>query len=400
MSNEACNLALKNTLNEIKNVCPDISNILIFRENGEIVAKDENTTEITMNLAQETFHALAEKANALGGIESVTFSGTESKINIIQFDDLYITTVAANDADEKTISNLIRVMIPTTLKILQNIYPTMRNSPQAPVLQSEHETYIPEPMAPAAQLSEYTVENLTLIGGFMIDPKTAYIDSALIVQWAEMYGDIPIKQITLEAPSTGKTSQCKFQPFKGTKYENSGIVKLSEKIQTELNVKKGAKVLIKPVLEAPEEPEAAPTEKVNKPDRPVEKTKDKNEHKVAPKTDVFKGFQEYTRQAPVIQVMVENLGGLGGLLGNPDYVRVDNLVIAHWKEMFGEKEIKEVTVEETTFGKKIRCKLQPIKDAQLEGKGVTQIPEKLQQALRTKKGALVLIKPVLNNQED
>ncbi|MGA3060622.1 MAG: hypothetical protein ABSD92_09670, partial [Candidatus Bathyarchaeia archaeon] len=69
--------------------------------------------------------------------------------------------------------------------------------------------------------------------------------------------------------------------------------------------------------------------------------------------------------------------------------------ISQWKEMFGKKEIKEVTVEETVFGKKILCKLQPIKDSQLEGKGVTQIPEKLQQVLRTKKGALVLIKPVV-----
>jgi len=93
--------------------------------------------------------------------------------------------------------------------------------------------------------------------------------------------------------------------------------------------------------------------------------------------------------------MVETLGGIGGFLGNPDYVRVDRVVIARWKEMFGEKEIKEVTVEETIFGKKIRCKLQPIKDSQLEGKGLTQIPEKIQQALRTKRGALVLIKPVL-----
>ena len=38
MSTEACNLALKNTINEIKNVCPDISNILVFRETGEILA--------------------------------------------------------------------------------------------------------------------------------------------------------------------------------------------------------------------------------------------------------------------------------------------------------------------------------------------------------------------------
>jgi hypothetical protein len=395
MSTEAFNLALKSTLNEIRNVCPDISNILVFGENGEILAKDENTTQVTMNDTQETFRALAERATAVGGIESVTFRGTESKVNIIQVDDLYITTVSSNDADEKTVSNLPRVMIPTTLKIVQNIYPATKIQHQEATLKPETETYEPQPIAPEVQASEFTVENLTVFGGFMINPETAYIDRALIVQWAEIYGDQPIKQITLEAPSTGKTTQCKFQPFKGTKYENRGIVQLSEKIQTTLNVKKGTKVLIKPVLEAQEDPEAVPTEKTDNTKKPIEKTKTRNEPIQTPKTDLFRGFDEYTRDVPVIQVMVENLGGLGGLLGNPDYVRVDRVVIARWKEMFGEKEIKEVTVEETIFGKKIRCKLQPIKDSQLEGKGVTQIPEKLQQVLQTKKGALVLIKPVV-----
>ena len=70
----------------------------------------------------------------------------------------------------------------------------------------------------------------------MVDPDTAFIDSALVVQWAEMYGDQPIKRITLEAPSTGKTTKCKFQPLKGTKYENRGIIKLSDRIHNALNV--------------------------------------------------------------------------------------------------------------------------------------------------------------------
>ena len=101
-----------------------------------------------------------------------------------------------------------------------------------------------------------------------------------------------------------------------------------------------------------------------------------------------------------MQVMVEDIGGLAGRLGTADSVRVDNFVVARWNEIFGEKEIKEVIVEETVFGKEIRCKFQPIKDAQLEGKGVIQIPDKLQQALATKKGALVLVKPVVGLDEE
>jgi hypothetical protein len=395
MSTEACTIALKNTLNEIRNVCPDISHSFVFRENGEILAEDDNTSEVSVNSAQETFRALVERATAVGGIESATFRSKDYKVNIMRFDDLYVTTISSNGTDEKTISSLTRVMIPTTLKIVQNIYPSIKNSPRETAFKSEQKICKPELVAPEFQASEFKVENLTLFGGFMIDPETAYIDSALIVQWAEMYGDRPIKQIILEASSTGKTTQCKFQPFKGEKYENKGIVQLSDKIQTALNIKKGAKVLIKPVLEDQKDPGATPTEKTDKTKKTIEKTKTPNESIQTPKTDLFRGFEEYNNDAPVIQVMVENLGGLGGLLGNPDYVRVDSIVISQWKEMFGKKEIKEVTVEETVFGKKILCKLQPIKDSQLEGKGVTQIPEKLQQVLRTKKGALVLIKPVV-----
>lgn len=385
MSIEACNLAIKNTLNEIRNVCPDVSHSFVFRENGEILAKDENTTEIAVNNAQETFRAFAERTAAVGGIESVTFKGTESKVNIIRIDELYITTVYSNAADEKVVSNLTRVMIPTTLKIMQNIYPSIKNQPQELTLKPKPETYETTPFVPEVQASEFTVENLTIFGGFLIDPDTAYVDRALIVQWAEIYGNKQIRKITLEVPSTGKTTQCSFRPFRDKKYENRSIVQLSEKIQAVLHIRKGTKVLIKPFFEVEKDPEAVSAEKTETPNEPVE----------TPKPDLFRGFEEYTHDGPAIQVMVQNYRGLGGMRGN-DSVRVDRTIIARWNEMFGDKkEIKEVTVEETISGEKIRCKFQAIKDSELEGKGIIQLPAKLQQALRTKEGGLVLIKPIV-----
>jgi hypothetical protein len=414
MSNEACALALKNTLNETRNVCPEISHAFVFRENGEILAEDDNTNEAAVNDAQEPLRALAERATAVGGIESITFRGTESKVNIIQFDDLFITTVSSDGADEKTVFNLARVMIPTTLKVMQKFYPSIKNrSQEEATLKPEPINYEPEPIAPEIQASEFTVENLTVFGGFMIDPETAYIDIALIVQWSEIYGDKPIKQITLEAPSTGKTTQAKFRPFKDTKYENRGIVQLSEKIQTALQIQKGSKVLIKPVLEVQEDTETVQAKKTKNPHKsitpskpdlirredpgviPVEKMENSKESSESPKVDLFRGFEKYKQNAPVIQVIVENLRGIVGRIGNPDFVRVDSVVIARWNEIFGDKEIKEVLVKETIFGKEIRCRFQAIKDSQLKGKAVIQIPEKLQQTLRTKRGALVLIKPVV-----
>lgn len=385
MSTEARTFALKNTLDEIKNVCPDISNALIFKENGEILVEDEDITENAVNCAQEIFHTLLEKSTVVGGIESITLGGTESKVNIIRFNDLYVTTVTSGSADAKTVSNLTKVMIPTTLKIVENIYSLSKNKneTQEVIFRPGLKTRQLEIISEEVNVTEFIVENLTVFGGFMIDQESAYIDRALIVEWKEKYGDQPIMQIMLEAPSTGKTIVCKFQHFRDSKYENRNIVQLPKKIQISLNIQKGTKVLIKPIFNVQEDSKDISTKETEKPNVLIEASKLS-----------LPEASEYRQSSPVIQVMVENLRGRGGIMGKPDCARVEGAVIARWNEMFGVKEIKEVAVEETISGKKIRCKLQSIKDSQLEGKGVIQLSEKIQQALGTKKGALVLIRPI------
>ena len=391
MSAEACTLALKNTLNEIRNVCPDIHHAFIFRENGEILAEDESTSEVAANNAQEAFRSLTERASATGGVDSITVRCADSKVHIMRFDDLYVTTVYSNGADEKTVSNLTRVMIPTTLKLVQNIY-TLKSQPQETSTKAEPKLSQPQPAVVDIQASEFTVENLTGFGGFLNDPDIAYVDCALMVQWKEEYGPKPIKHVNLEAPSTGKSYQCKFRPFKDSKYENKGIIQLPEKIQTALRVTKGTIVLVKPIFETPT---LEPTETTQDDPEAAEGQGETSKDETS-KPDVFNGFEGYTQDAPVSQFMVENLKGLGGLLGSPDGARVDSGIIARWTEIFGDKQIKEITVEETTLGKKIQCRFQAIKDSHLDGKGVIQLPDKLQQALNTKKGALVMVKPVVN----
>ncbi|HTY74644.1 MAG TPA: hypothetical protein VMD05_03665 [Candidatus Nanoarchaeia archaeon] len=387
MSAETCTIALKNTLNEIHNVCPEIQHSFIFRETGELLAEDDNTTEPAANEAQETFRTLTERATAAGGIESVTVKCADSKVNIARFDDLYVTTVFSNDADEKTVYNLTRVMIPTTLRLVKNIYPTLGNQPRESSDKPAPMVSEPESNTLETQASEFTVEELTGFGGFLNDPETAYVDSALLVQWAETFGNRTIKKITLEAPSTGKSMDCKFRPFKDSKYENKGIVQLPERIQAVLRVTRGTVVLIKPIFEPKTQEQTAMDED--------EHDKVDEQPVATSPPDVFNGFEGYTQDAPVSQFMVENLKGIGGFLSSPDGARVDSGIMARWSEMFGDKEIKEITIEETALGKKIQCRFQAIKDSHLEGKGVIQLPDKLQQALGTKKGALVMVKPVV-----
>jgi hypothetical protein len=96
-------------------------------------------------------------------------------------------------------------------------------------------------------------------------------------------------------------------------------------------------------------------------------------------------------EVQVNQFIVENLGGL---LAPSDTVRIDNESLSQWKELYDNADIEEAIVE-TFGGKSSRCKLKPIKDAKFQGKGIIQIPEKIQEALEIRKGELVRVKPVV-----
>jgi len=97
------------------------------------------------------------------------------------------------------------------------------------------------------------------------------------------------------------------------------------------------------------------------------------------------------KETPVNQLIVENLGGL---LVPSDTVRVDSEILSQWEELYQDKKIDEVEIE-TIDGKTVRCKAKPIKDSKYEGKGVIQMPEKIQFTLEIKKGELVRARPVI-----
>lgn len=96
-------------------------------------------------------------------------------------------------------------------------------------------------------------------------------------------------------------------------------------------------------------------------------------------------------EPPVNQLIVENLGGL---LVPSDTVRIDSAILSQWESLYQDIKIEEVEIE-TFGGKTVRCKVKPIKDSKYEGKGIIQIPEKLQITLEIKKGELVKAKPII-----
>jgi len=273
MDNEVYSFALKNTLNEIQNICPDIKNSFIFREDGEIIAGDENTPEKTIIKVMDSFDGILEKADAIGGVNSITLESSEGRVNVSCMNDLYLVTVTSKNADKKYVNTVTHVLIPTILKLLEKITPApLKNTlpepkikPQIPTItENERPTQEPEeerqieepksPLPPEAEsqavlpeppVNQFIVEN---IGGLLVPTDTVRIDNETLSQWQELYEDRRIEEVEIETFG-GQTTQCKIKPIKDSKYEGKGIIQMPEKIQTILEIRKGELVRVKPIIQ-------------------------------------------------------------------------------------------------------------------------------------------------------
>ena len=273
MNNEVYTFALKNTLNEIKNVCPTVSNTFIFKE-GKILANDKDTNEETATHTAQAFDAITERANALGGLETVTIQGANGRVNIACINDFYLTTVTSKEADEKYVNTLTRVLVPTVLKLVEKIHPgsiddetltTVNPEPTGdnedcekeqtmeetatiepePIEEQPEPEVNAEPWLPEPPVTQFIVENL---GGLLVPSDTVRIDNAVIAQWKELYGDKKIGEVDLDTLN-GKTARFKFKPIKDSKQEGKGIIQMPEKIQLTLETAKGELVMVKPAIE-------------------------------------------------------------------------------------------------------------------------------------------------------
>ena len=294
MNDEVLGFALKNTIQELQNVCPDITGNFIFKE-GKILAKDDNTKEETASQTIDAFGKITEHASIIGEIDAVSIEGVKGKVNIASLKDFHLTTVSSKKADEKYVSTLTRVLIPIVIKLAQEIQScsaaneTIRSDDDAietiepepieneitkeiidelepedaentqpdelneeyliPKLQKEKEPaeveVDNEPLIPEPPVLQLMVENLK---GFRVGSDTVRVDQEVIAQWNELYSDKKINEVEIEALN-GKTTRCKFKKIKKSKDEGKGIVKMPEKIQVSLEIAAGELVTVKPVVE-------------------------------------------------------------------------------------------------------------------------------------------------------
>jgi len=123
MDNELYSSALKDALNEIRNLCPGIKNTLIFRKDREIAVADDLTPQKTITRTIDSFDDLTEKAEAIGGIELVTIEGSKGGVNVSHIGNHYLVTVTSENADKNYLNMTTRVLVTTVLKLLDKISP-------------------------------------------------------------------------------------------------------------------------------------------------------------------------------------------------------------------------------------------------------------------------------------
>jgi hypothetical protein len=254
MSDETITFALKNTLNEIKNAYPTITNAFFFK-NAKTVVADENTDEATVHSAVDAFNAIIECANAVGGIDSVTFHGANGKANLTRISNSYLTTITSKETDEKDINTLTKALVPIVLKLVAKIHPaslaenfyTLEDTEAAetPMEENAATELETDSLLPKPPVNQFIIENLS---GILVSQDTVRIDKEVIEQWEKLYPNKRIEKVDAETLN-GKTTRCKFKPIKDSKYEGKGIIQMPEKIQLTLQTKKGELVMVKPVIE-------------------------------------------------------------------------------------------------------------------------------------------------------
>jgi predicted regulator of Ras-like GTPase activity (Roadblock/LC7/MglB family) len=267
MEDDIYSFALRNTLHEITNACPDISNIFLFNKDGGIITGEENVRQAAVSTI-DALRDVLEKAETLGGVQNIIVEGTRGTVSVSLINDSYLVTVLPEGADLKYVNTLADVLVRTITKLLEKTNLALnRGSPRGP----EEPTIIPdtkptetsfeetvkkyEEQAPSAaspdrigpepQVNQFIVDKTE---GMFASSDTVRIDGETLSQWMELYEKKKIEEVVIETFG-GKSVQCKLKPIKGSKYEGKGIIQVPEKIQKSLEVKKGELVRVKPIIE-------------------------------------------------------------------------------------------------------------------------------------------------------
>lgn len=272
MDNEVSSLALGIALDEIQKNCAGVKNTFIFSEDGKIITGDESTPEKTMISAVDTFDSIIERSEAIGGVEEIILEYGKGRVQAFHIDHLFFVMVTSNKADMKYVGTFARVLIPIVIKLVDKIksveldkkpsknkkepeFPTISKPEESTdktleeVKVEDQEGSIDEVELKSTlqelPVNQFIVENL---GGLLVPTDTVRIDDEILIQWSELHENGKIEEVEVET-FTGQSARCKVKPIKSSKYIGKGIMRMPEKMQSYLEIRKGELVRAKPVIE-------------------------------------------------------------------------------------------------------------------------------------------------------
>jgi len=362
---QAYTSALQTMVDEIHKTTPEITGSFIFTDNGKILAKDEFTTEQSAKKLITAFNDIDRKSQTIGGLETLTIFGNHNQIYVSGVKDLYLATICTRKADKKTIELLTKVLVPSVVKLADQLACNFTPEPATPIMPEP----IISPTEPSAPLSA-PIASPTEPVATTIEPIAAPTVPLTIP--TETDGNENSENPNIESEETPATNtdavdpkdniDANEQPISNTETVNSEptLFKADEDASAVLDIRLG----------------------------PLDQSRSR-ESQFENVEENVKGAQELPTEN---QLIVEKLGGLRP---RSDTIRIDKELIANWKAIYPNKKIEKISIQSSSK-KSASCKFEPIKDAHYHGKGLIQIPEKIQRSINVARGGLVLIKPVIS----
>jgi len=303
VNEEIYNIALRNALSGIKNSISDLNWSFILTNDGTVITSDDNPNDPGMAKAASSFQSLAEKANAIGGLDNMLITAEKSKICVSSVNDMYLVAGLARNADLVYFRTITSAVLPTVLKVLDSVTSSLTHTPTpfkptpsisfstprtpefeppepAPSdLTSDQEQTAEEEETAAVEETEEieelrkptldTVEETDVakrpqelpsqqlivdrFSGFMVKSDTVQLDADILKRWSDELDVENVSEVDVETFS-GKTVRCKTKVINDPKLEGRGLIRIPEKACQSLDVRRGELVRVKPVTtEAPEE---------------------------------------------------------------------------------------------------------------------------------------------------
>jgi len=223
MSEDIYANALKTALTEVRNICPDITRSFIFTEDGTIIAEAAQDAEVSTERAIHSFQSLIEKADTIGGLNTFLVNGSKGVAQISRVNNMYLALSASKKADMTFIQSVARIIVPTVMKLLENIVST--------------------PLKSTSPSQNLTAENLT----GLFTGETAQIDNEILKEWSKNLGNVRIDEIEVET-SNGKNARCKVKAISEREFVGKGLIRIPEKLSRTLELEKGEQLKVKPII--------------------------------------------------------------------------------------------------------------------------------------------------------